>query len=151
MEARRSGTLSARHSWSDLLRPLANSFSPTMSPHRVAGASMSCHKIFSFLSILPVILMSLDILPVPRPGSGDRSLELNAAYGQDTRTKVTKKPTFMMSTDNAIKFFEKRVGADPQDFMSYTILGQLHIRKARETGNVECYTAAEVACRRALE
>ncbi|MCZ6789156.1 MAG: tetratricopeptide repeat protein, partial [Chloroflexi bacterium] len=51
----------------------------------------------------------------------------------------------------AIRSFEERVRRTPGDFISYTILGQLHIRQARETGDVANYERAEVALRKALE
>ena len=50
----------------------------------------------------------------------------------------------------AVRFFEERVRRTPGDFISYTILGQMHARQARETGDVATYERAEAALREAL-
>jgi tetratricopeptide (TPR) repeat protein len=55
------------------------------------------------------------------------------------------------ATDKALALFEQRVKEDPRDFLSYTIIGQLYMRKARETGTPPLYKRAEAAFRRALE
>jgi tetratricopeptide (TPR) repeat protein len=55
------------------------------------------------------------------------------------------------STDEAIDFFAGRVRLDPQDAVSFTLLGQLHAKRARETGDIASYERAEFALGRALE
>ncbi len=57
----------------------------------------------------------------------------------------------VVGTDKAIRLFEDRVRERPADYLSYTILGQLHARRARETGDFDSYTRAEGAFRKALD
>jgi tetratricopeptide (TPR) repeat protein len=52
---------------------------------------------------------------------------------------------------DAIKSFQDRIRRNPKDAVSYTILGDLYIRQARETGDVSGYQRAETALERALE
>jgi tetratricopeptide (TPR) repeat protein len=54
------------------------------------------------------------------------------------------------ATHKAIHQFEARVAETPRDYLSYTILGQLQGRLARETGNLDAYRRAETAIRAAL-
>jgi tetratricopeptide (TPR) repeat protein len=58
---------------------------------------------------------------------------------------------FVLSTDQGIEFYQERIKRDPQDCSGYTLLGQMFIRKARETGNFALYDKAETAIRHALE
>lgn len=51
----------------------------------------------------------------------------------------------------AIQSFENRVKQNPKDAVSYTLLGELYIRQARETGDVTGYQRAEVALDEALD
>ncbi len=51
----------------------------------------------------------------------------------------------------AIQFFQDRIKQNPKDVISYTILGELFIRQARETGDVAAYQRAEAALENALE
>lgn len=53
--------------------------------------------------------------------------------------------------NDAIKSFQDRIRRNPKDAVSYTILGDLYIRQARETGDVSGYQRAETALQRALE
>jgi tetratricopeptide (TPR) repeat protein len=52
--------------------------------------------------------------------------------------------------DEAIKTFHLRIKQNPQDAVSYTLLGELYIRQARETGDVGGYQRAETALSEAL-
>jgi tetratricopeptide (TPR) repeat protein len=54
-------------------------------------------------------------------------------------------------TAGAIRTFEGRTDANPSSFIDYTILGQLHARHSRETGDPESLSRAEAALRRALD
>ncbi len=58
---------------------------------------------------------------------------------------------FQYSTDEGIHVFAERVRAVPNDFHSLRYLGELHERKARETGDLAEYARAETALRKALE
>jgi len=58
---------------------------------------------------------------------------------------------YVYSTDQGIQFFQDRVQRHPRDFLSLTMLGDLHARKARETGDVTSYDRAEASLRKALE
>src|SRR5688500_5124634 len=54
------------------------------------------------------------------------------------------------ATDRAIRQFEQRAVENPRDYLSSTILGQLHGRRGREIGDFDAYGRAEEAFRRAL-
>jgi tetratricopeptide (TPR) repeat protein len=58
---------------------------------------------------------------------------------------------YVYSTDQGIQFFQDRVQRNPRDFLSLTMLGDLHARKGRETGDVTSYDRAEASLRKALE
>ena len=53
--------------------------------------------------------------------------------------------------DDAIQTFQNKVKQNPKDAVSYTLLGELYIRQARETGDVAGYQRAELALDEALE
>jgi len=53
--------------------------------------------------------------------------------------------------NDAIKSFQNRIRQNPQDAISYTLLGDLYIRQARETGDVSGYQRAEAALLQALD
>ncbi|HEV3445803.1 MAG TPA: tetratricopeptide repeat protein [Gemmataceae bacterium] len=55
------------------------------------------------------------------------------------------------STDQAIQFFVERVQRDPADASNSALLGQLYVRKARETNDFSSYEKAEAAFRAALK
>jgi tetratricopeptide (TPR) repeat protein len=54
------------------------------------------------------------------------------------------------STEQGVQFFQERVVRDPRDFISFTCLSELQIRRARETGDVTHYERAEASARAAL-
>lgn len=60
-------------------------------------------------------------------------------------------PRGFLPTDEAIRRFEQRVAENPRDFISRTLLGQLRMRRARETGDFENYLHAEADFRAALK
>jgi tetratricopeptide (TPR) repeat protein len=51
----------------------------------------------------------------------------------------------------AIQTFQQRIKQNPNDAVSYTLLGEQYSRQARETGDVSRYQRAEQALRQALE
>jgi tetratricopeptide (TPR) repeat protein len=53
--------------------------------------------------------------------------------------------------NDAIQSFQNRIRRNPKDAVSYTILGDLYIRQARETGDVSGYQRAEAALLQALD
>jgi tetratricopeptide (TPR) repeat protein len=53
--------------------------------------------------------------------------------------------------NDAIKSFQDRIRQNPKDAVSYTILGDLYIRQARETGDVGGYRRAEASLLQALD
>jgi len=57
----------------------------------------------------------------------------------------------MASSDEAIRILIGRVERNPRSFISYTVLGRMHLRAARETGDVTSYLRAEAEIQRALE
>lgn len=57
---------------------------------------------------------------------------------------------YVLSTDQAIQLFQDQAQRNP-NAINFTLLGQMYIRKARETGEFAAYEQAETAVRRALE
>ncbi|HJR82159.1 MAG TPA: tetratricopeptide repeat protein [Anaerolineales bacterium] len=53
--------------------------------------------------------------------------------------------------NDAIQSFQDRIKNNPKDAVSYTLLGELYIRQARETGDVSSYQRAEAALLQALD
>lgn len=53
--------------------------------------------------------------------------------------------------NDAIKSFQNRVKQNPNDAVSYTLLGELYARQARETGDVSGYQRAEAALQQSLK
>lgn len=51
----------------------------------------------------------------------------------------------------AIETVQERIKQNPHDAVSYTLLGNLYIRQARETGDISGYNRAEESLNRALE
>jgi tetratricopeptide (TPR) repeat protein len=51
----------------------------------------------------------------------------------------------------AIETFQNRIKKDPNDAVSYTLLGDQYMRQARETGDVSGYQRAEQALKQALD
>jgi len=60
-------------------------------------------------------------------------------------------PLPQISTDESIAVFEKRVQDHPRDAFALTVLGRLHLRRAKGTGNRGDIAAAEVLLRRAMQ
>ncbi|HLF90537.1 MAG TPA: tetratricopeptide repeat protein [Anaerolineales bacterium] len=54
-------------------------------------------------------------------------------------------------TSTSIQLFQDRLQHNPEDVVSYTVLGQLYLRQARETGDVASYLKAETAFQLALD
>ncbi|HEY6075162.1 MAG TPA: tetratricopeptide repeat protein [Anaerolineales bacterium] len=52
--------------------------------------------------------------------------------------------------NEALKTVQKKIEQNPKDAVSYTLLGDLYIRQARETGDVSAYQRAETALDRSL-
>src|SRR5438132_4047768 len=81
----------------------------------------------------------------------------NVCMGQEASRKGDKaageKPpsAYAYSTDQAIQFFAERVQRDPADAVNHALLGQLYVRKARETNDFSGYDKAEAAFRAALK
>src|SRR5262245_327602 len=50
---------------------------------------------------------------------------------------------YYYTTDQAIQFFQARVDKNPTDHISYRYLGEMHERKARETGDLASFARAE--------
>ncbi|MGH2593855.1 MAG: tetratricopeptide repeat protein [Anaerolineae bacterium] len=53
--------------------------------------------------------------------------------------------------ETAITFFQDKIKQNPQDVVSYTILGEMYMRQARERGDIASYQRAEAALEKALE
>jgi tetratricopeptide (TPR) repeat protein len=57
----------------------------------------------------------------------------------------------VLTTDQAIAEFQEKLKGNPNSALLHVLLGQMYVRKARETGDFSCYDQAEPAIRRALE
>ncbi len=57
----------------------------------------------------------------------------------------------MLTTAESVRLFQQRVERNPRDYLSYTVLGRLYLRQAREEGDEGAYAGAEEMLRRALE
>ena len=53
--------------------------------------------------------------------------------------------------NDAIDVFQNRLKQNPNDAVSYTLLGGLYLRQARETGDATGYQRAEAALKKSLE
>src|SRR5438552_11892190 len=84
-------------------------------------------------------------------------LGTNVCTGQGPSAKGDKAAgdkspsAYAYSTDQAIQFFAERVQRDPADAVNHALLGQLYVRKARETNDFSSYEKAEAAFRAALK
>src|SRR5438093_12368124 len=58
--------------------------------------------------------------------------------------------TGLIPTGQAIERLEQRIKQKPKDFLLRTMLGQLHVRQAYETGNLDAYKRAALAFEAAL-
>ena len=66
-------------------------------------------------------------------------------------TEATPDPvTGLIPTQQAIERLELRIKQKPKDFLTLMILGQLQVRQARETGNLDAYKRAGSAFEAAL-
>ena len=53
--------------------------------------------------------------------------------------------------EDAISFIQGKIRENPEDAVSYTLLGDLYLRQARETGDVSAYQRAEESLNKALD
>ena len=74
-----------------------------------------------------------------------------APFASAGETKATPDPvTGLIPTEQAIERLEQRIKQKPKDFLTLTMLGQLHVRRAHETGNLDAYKRARSAFEAAL-
>ncbi|MBM82665.1 MAG: hypothetical protein CMJ78_19045 [Planctomycetaceae bacterium] len=64
---------------------------------------------------------------------------------------AVKLASFQLPTSQSIQLFQKRVDQAPTDYLSRSLLGQLHLRHARETGDLLSYKRAETELQAALD
>jgi len=55
------------------------------------------------------------------------------------------------ATDQLIRFYQKKLAADPDDYINYNRLSSAYVQKARETGDISYYELAEKGLKRSLE
>ncbi len=66
-------------------------------------------------------------------------------------TNNTSEQVQLSKTDNQIRYYQTRIKRDPNNYSSYTKLGEAYIQKARETGDAAYYSKAEETLKKALE
>ena len=96
-----------------------------------------------------VIMFLLSILILVAYSRFDQSI-VNATGLPDAEDIDGSMQAHVPPVDEAIKTFQVRIKQNPQDAVSYTLLGELYIRQARETGDVGSYRRAEAALSEAL-
>ena len=106
---------------------------------------MSGRKIVFFLLITLAIVTYSHFDPLHLFGDRAKSLLPNVATIDGSNLAD------LPPVETAIKFFQNRIKQNPQDAISYTFLGEMFIRQARETGDVAAYLRAEAALEKALE
>src|SRR5205814_2358072 len=88
--------------------------------------------------------------PVPEPAAADPMAQWDdspppAGAGEEQESVPA------LTTDESIAVFEKRVQDHPRDAFALTVLGRLHLRRAKATGNRADIAAAEGFLRRAMQ
>jgi tetratricopeptide (TPR) repeat protein len=64
---------------------------------------------------------------------------------------IQASPDPVLTTDQAIAEFQEKVKNNPKSPLLHTLLGQMYVRKARDSGDFSNYDRAEASLRRALE
>src|SRR5438067_7995336 len=100
----------------------------------IVGASLA---LLALCRIHPLSRGSL-VGPAPAPGPAQPEPEY-------------KPLDYVLSADQAIRQLQERAKGEPDNPFNYLLLGQMYIRKARETGDFASYERAEAAVRRGLE
>lgn len=91
-------------------------------------------RVVGVVVVVAFVVGGFGLRPAPETGSGG----------------VPQAGTDRMSTAEAISFFADRVEKTPEDALSATILGELHLRRGRETGDVGEYRRAALSAEQAL-
>ena len=106
---------------------------------------MSKRKIVFILLITLIIMASARVITFDRGGEEDDPPKFDVA-------RIDGRPVpNLLTSKEAIRFFQNRINRNPKDPVSYSLLGQMHVRRARETGEVAGYGRAEAALQKALE
>jgi tetratricopeptide (TPR) repeat protein len=96
-----------------------------------------------FLSLSVVILLASSYVATARQGS---SKDLPDPETIDGHTLASVPPV-----EVAIKTFQNRIKQNPNDAVSYKLLGEQYSRQARETGDVSGFRRAEAALNQSLD
>ena len=114
------------------------------------------HSTFG-LTLLVVASMS-NSLPAADESTDTRPANVRAAFEKMEAADAVSSPSRFegqmgkkIPAVEAISEFRQRVAKRPDDFRSMTVLGQLYIRLARETGSHAAYLTAEKTLREALK
>ncbi|HET6597113.1 MAG TPA: tetratricopeptide repeat protein [Anaerolineales bacterium] len=102
---------------------------------------MNRKTIFFFVSI--VLILVLSNLRGVFSHSSETLPDPQRIHGDDLAS--------VPPVEEAIQFFQERIKANPQDAVSYTLLAEQYVRRARETGDASSYQRAEAALRKALQ
>ena len=83
--------------------------------------------------------------------SGDAGAQDAPVPSQASHHSPSGPNRYIVPTAKAVEFYSRRVEARPNDYLSYIVLGRLHLRQARESDDHREFHRAEQAFRRALE
>ncbi len=109
-----------------------------MSRGRLIGLALA------LVGVLAIVASSYLTLSGGRPAPADRAAVIGDAGNAPAASG-------MLDTAGYIDFWRRRVERNPADYISYTEIAVGFLRRARETGDVDSYSRAEEAVRRALE
>ena len=105
---------------------------------------------------LTTVVLVIGFTAFPITAVADEIVKDSATTSAESETPADETPvdesTFgRMPTEQAIAKFQQRVKDHPGDYASYTILGQLHLRQAKEEDDLPSYAKAEESFREALK
>ena len=106
---------------------------------------MFARKIGLMLLAILALLAYSHFKPL-RQSAGRRGTAL-AELTDEATSSLAKLPP----VGESIAFFHNRIRQNPQDVVSYTLLGELYLRQGRETGDVASYQRAEAALQKAIQ
>lgn len=89
-----------------------------------------------------ILGLLISILFLPNTSTGHEAVHKHKNYGRSNH---------LSPIDSHIEFYKNQIKEDPNEYYTYTKLGELYIQKGRETGAAEYYIKAEEVLTRAIE